>query len=61
MKVAVEIPEGKFCTRCPFLQEVVVSWGMEKSKMLCAYLKKDIPFNDYKQKWVRKHVVCPSH
>lgn len=42
MKVEVEIPEGKNCRNCPFLQEVLDSYGYEESHNWCAYLKKDL-------------------
>ncbi len=60
MKVTVNTPEGRFCTGCPFKQEIIMSWGMEESAQWCAYLKKDIPFNEYKQKLVKKLPDCPA-
>ena len=60
MKVEVNVPEGRFCTGCPLLRGIVLSWGYEELGYRCGYLKKDIPFDQYKQKLVRKHKDCPA-
>lgn len=60
MKVEVEIPGGPDCTDCPFLQEIVDSWGMEESHNWCSYLQvklnKAVSITD---KPVKKHKRCP--
>lgn len=61
MKVEVEIPEGKNCTRCMFHFEALDSWDYEESHDHCAYLDK--PLNDevvYTPKRVKKHPDCPA-
>lgn len=61
MKVTVEIPDNKReCGACPFLQEILDSWGYEESHNWCAYLREDlnkeVPFS----RRVRKHTKCPT-
>ena len=60
MRVTVEIPGGRFCTKCPFFQSIVTDWGMEEEKKRCAYLKKDIPFDERKLVLVKKLPDCPA-
>ena len=61
MKVEVEIPEGKNCTRCIFCYQHLDSFNYEESHDHCAYLNK--PLNDeeiYPPKRIKKHKNCPS-
>ena len=61
MKVTVEIPEGKNCTKCIFCYEALDSFAYEESHDHCTYL--DEPLNDdsqvYPKKRVKKHPKCP--
>ena len=61
MKVEVEIPEGKNCTRCLFCYEFLESFDYEESHDHCAYL--DMPLNDevaFSPKRIKKHQNCPA-
>jgi len=61
MKVGVEIPNGKNCTRCIFCYQALDSFNYEESHDHCAYLGK--PLNDdaiFPPKRIKKHPECPS-
>ena len=60
MQVTIQLPDGRFCTKCPFHSKQVKDWGMEESLEWCAYLRQEIPFDEYKQKLVKKLPDCPA-
>jgi hypothetical protein len=58
MKIVVDIPDTKFCTKCPLLREVV-DCGMEESHRECSLLDEKLDnYNDYNKK-VKKSKYCP--
>jgi hypothetical protein len=66
VKITVAIPDTKYCNTCPFLQEVVDSWGYEESHHYCGLLNENLTTSDEEvmnrslNPRIKKHVKCPS-
>ena len=64
MKVTmdIEIPDGKFCDKCPCFLEQLDSYGYEESHNWCFYLKANLnEERAWDDKKTKKPKECPAY